>query len=70
MFEQNGLAGAAGADDGRDLAGREIEGDAVKHLLLAKALVQVAHFDCVVGADGLASLCTGFAKVDFRLAHD
>ena len=50
MLEQDGLAGAAGADDGRDLAGGEIEGDAVEHLLAAEAAAKIAHFDRVAGA--------------------
>ena len=71
MLEQNGLAGAAGADDGRDLASREIERDAVEHLLLAEALAQLAHFDRIAGGGGrLARLRTGFGMVDFSLAHD
>ena len=59
MLEQDGLAAAAGADDGGDFAGGKIEGDAVEHLLAAEAAVQIAHFDRVGGAGRVASLRDG-----------
>ena len=37
MLEQNGLAGAAGSDNRRDLTRGEIERDAVEDLLAAEA---------------------------------
>ncbi len=43
--QHGGLAAARSADDADHLAARNVEIDAAQHLVLAEALVQVAHLD-------------------------
>ena len=43
MLEENGLAAAAGADDGRDLSRNEFHVHSLEHLLVPEALVKINH---------------------------
>src|ERR1700746_1199158 len=52
--QEGTLAGAAGAEDGHDGTGGDVEADAAQHLVLAEGFVQVADAG---GWDGFGDLC-------------
>src|SRR5438128_12312123 len=45
VFEQDGLAAAAGAHEDEDLAGMNVEVEPLEHFLPAKAFAQAPHLD-------------------------